>query len=80
MDTPIVMPQLGNEIDEALIVAWLKAPGDAVAIGEAIATIETPKVTLDVEAPASGVLREICAEVDEIHPVGATLGIIESQA
>lgn len=79
MDTPIVMPQLGNEIDEALIVAWLKAPGDAVATGEAIATIETPKVTLDVEAPASGVLREIFAEVDEIHPVGATLGIIESQ-
>lgn len=78
MDTPIVMPQLGNEIDEALIVAWLKAPGDKVAAGEAIATIETPKVTLDIEAPASGTLREIVAQVDEIHPVGATLGHITS--
>ncbi len=78
MDTPVVMPQLGNEIEEALIQQWHKAVGEPVAAGEALLTIETPKVTIDIEAPVAGVLHEITVPVDELAPVGATLGVIRA--
>lgn len=76
MDVPILMPQLGNEIEEAQVDAWLKAVGDAVTQGEQILTITTPKVTMEIEAPASGVLKEIRVPADELASVGATLGVI----
>jgi pyruvate/2-oxoglutarate dehydrogenase complex dihydrolipoamide acyltransferase (E2) component len=78
MDTPIVMPQLGNEIEEAQIDAWLKAVGEKVKVGEQILTITTPKLTMEIEAPATGVLKQILVEADELASVGATLGIIAS--
>lgn len=76
MDVDVLMPQLGNEIEEAQVVAWNKQVGDAVSAGEPLLTIETPKVTMDIEAPASGVLKSIAAPVDDIQPVGAVLGVI----
>lgn len=78
MDTPVVMPQLGNEIEEALIQQWHKAVGETVAAGEALLTIETPKVTIDIEAPVAGTLAEITVPVDELAAVGATLGVIRA--
>jgi pyruvate dehydrogenase E2 component (dihydrolipoamide acetyltransferase) len=76
MDTPIVMPQLGNEIEEAQIDGWLKAVGDAVTEGETLLTITTPKLTMEIPAPASGTLKEILVEADDLAFVGATLGVI----
>jgi pyruvate/2-oxoglutarate dehydrogenase complex dihydrolipoamide acyltransferase (E2) component len=76
MDTPIVMPQLGNEIEEAQIDGWLKAVGDAVTEGETLLTITTPKLTMEIPAPASGTLKEILVEADDLASVGATLGVI----
>lgn len=78
MDVPIVVPQLGNEIEEAQVDGWLKAVGDRVAEGEQILTITTPKLTMEIEAPASGTLTEILVPADELASVGATLGIIAS--
>jgi pyruvate dehydrogenase E2 component (dihydrolipoamide acetyltransferase) len=78
MDVPVVMPQLGNEIEEAQIDAWLKAVGDNVSEGEPIMTITTPKLTMEIEAPVKGILKEIRVAADELAPVGATLAIIES--
>jgi pyruvate/2-oxoglutarate dehydrogenase complex dihydrolipoamide acyltransferase (E2) component len=76
MDTPIVMPQLGVDIEEGQVESWLKAPGDAVAKGEFVLVVMTPKINLEIEAPASGVLKEIVVPADEIARVGETLGII----
>jgi len=78
MDVAIVMPQLGNEIDEAQVDGWLKAVGEKVVEGEQILTITTPKLTMEIEAPASGVLKQIVVDADELASVGATLGIIET--
>ena len=76
METPVVMPQLGNEIEEAQIDSWAKAPGEAVTKGEMLLTVTTPKLTMEIEAPASGVLKEILVPADELAAVGATLAII----
>lgn len=76
MDTPVVMPQLGNEIEEAQIDAWAKAPGDSVTKGEMLLSITTPKLTMEIEAPASGVLKEILVPADELASVGQILAII----
>jgi pyruvate dehydrogenase E2 component (dihydrolipoamide acetyltransferase) len=78
METPIILPQLGNEIEEAQIDQWLKAIGDDIAAGEPIVTITTPKLTMEIEAPASGRLKEIKVAAEELAPVGATLGVIET--
>jgi len=75
--TPIVLPKEGMNMVEATVVAWRKSPGERVEKGEAIVAIETDKVELEIEAPVSGVLREVLVGVDEDAPVGATLGLIE---
>ncbi|MYK32058.1 MAG: biotin-binding protein [Boseongicola sp. SB0670_bin_30] len=72
------MPELGNEITEALIDAFLKDVGDEVSEGEEIVTITTPKVTMDLEAPASGTVLEVLVEEDDIVAVGTVLAIIET--
>ncbi|RWE36040.1 MAG: biotin-binding protein [Mesorhizobium sp.] len=78
MDTPILMPNLGNEIDEAQIDEWFKTEGDMVTEGEQIVLITTPKVTMEIEAPATGILKKILVPADELAAVGTTLGIIET--
>jgi pyruvate/2-oxoglutarate dehydrogenase complex dihydrolipoamide acyltransferase (E2) component len=78
METAVVMPQLGNEIEEALVDGWMKAVGDKIVTGEALLTVTTPKVTIEVEAPTSGTLTKILVEADELAGVGATLAIITS--
>ncbi|MDE0522091.1 MAG: lipoyl domain-containing protein [Boseongicola sp.] len=72
------MPELGNEITEAMIDAFLKDVGDEVSEGEEIVTITTPKVTMDLEAPASGTVLELLVEEDEIVAVGTVLAVIET--
>jgi pyruvate/2-oxoglutarate dehydrogenase complex dihydrolipoamide acyltransferase (E2) component len=76
VDIPIVMPELGVDIEEAQIDEWLKAEGDVVEKGEQVVVVTTPKVTLEIDAPAAGVLKSIVVPADEIAKVGATLGII----
>ena len=78
METAVVMPQLGNEIEEALVDGWMKSLGDKIIVGEALLTVTTPKVTIEIEAPASGTITKIIVEADELASVGATLAIITS--
>ena len=72
----IGMPNLGHTMEFGKVVSWLKKPGDNVAAGELIAIVETDKVTVDVEAPAAGVLLAIFAELATSIPVGATIAVI----
>jgi len=76
MSTEIRVPTLGESVSEATIGKWFKKPGDAVKADEPLLELETDKVTLEVNAPAAGVLAEIVAKDGETVGVGALLGSI----
>jgi len=78
--TEIRVPTLGESVTEATIGKWFKKPGDAVAADEPLCELETDKVTLEVNAPASGTLAEIIAKDGETVGVGALLGEITDGA
>ncbi|CAA0105075.1 Dihydrolipoyllysine-residue succinyltransferase component of 2-oxoglutarate dehydrogenase complex [Starkeya nomas] len=76
MATEIRVPTLGESVTEATIGKWFKKAGEAVAADEPIVELETDKVTIEVPAPAAGVLSEIIAKDGETVGVGALLGSI----
>jgi len=76
MATEIRVPTLGESVTEATIGKWFKKAGEAVNADEPIVELETDKVTIEVPAPAAGVLSEIIAKDGETVGVGALLGSI----
>lgn len=78
MATEIRVPTLGESVSEATIGKWFKKPGDAVKADEPLVELETDKVTLEVNAPASGVLGEIVAKEGDTVGVSALLGMISA--
>ena len=76
MSTEIRVPTLGESVTEATIGQWFKKVGDAIAADEPIVELETDKVTIEVPAPAAGVLEAIAAQPGETVDVGALLGAI----
>ncbi len=74
--TDIRVPTLGESVTEATIGKWFKQAGDAVAVDEPLVELETDKVTIEVPAPAAGVLSEIAAKNGDTVAVGALLGAI----
>ena len=81
MAIDIVVPTLGESVTEATIGKWYKKPGDTVKADEPVAELETDKVTLEVNAPASGVIAHIAVKEGETVAPGAVLGAIaEGQA
>jgi 2-oxoglutarate dehydrogenase E2 component (dihydrolipoamide succinyltransferase) len=75
--TDIRVPALGESVTEATIGRWFKAAGDAVAVDEPLVELETDKVTIEVPAPAAGVLSEIAVKDGDTVAVGAVLGQIK---
>src|SRR5262245_7472523 len=78
--TEIRVPTLGESVTEATIGKWFKQPGDPVAVDEPLVELETDKVTIEVPAPAAGVLGAIAAKDGETVAVGALLGEIKAGA
>ena len=76
MATNVIMPALELAQETGKLLRWIKASGDTVRKGEPIAEIETDKVTVEIEAPASGVLRDVTAQEGDVVPVGHTIAII----
>jgi 2-oxoglutarate dehydrogenase E2 component (dihydrolipoamide succinyltransferase) len=80
MATEIRVPTLGESVTEATVAKWFKKPGEAVKQDEPLVELETDKVTLEVNAPASGTLSEIVADSGTTVGVAALLGQIAEGA
>jgi pyruvate dehydrogenase E2 component (dihydrolipoamide acetyltransferase) len=80
MPTDVIMPALEMAQETGKVVRWLRAPGDTVRKGEPLVEIETDKIVTEVEAPASGVLRDVTAHEGDVVPVGRTIARIAEEA
>ena len=79
MATDIVIPNVGESVTSGMVAQWVKAEGSYVNRDETIMELETDKITMEIPAPASGVLTHGAAEGDEVD-VGASVGSIDESA
>ena len=79
MATAIYMPKQGMSMDEGTLVRWLKKVGDKVELNEPVMEIETDKITMEAEAPASGVILAELVEEGAVVPVLQTIGWIGAE-
>ena len=78
MATEVLVPVLGESISEATLGEWLKQPGDAVAVDEPIASLETDKVSVEVPSPVAGVMGQHAVKVGDTVQVGALLATVDA--
>ena len=78
--TGIIVPPLGESVSSATVARWLKKAGEAVAADEPLVELETDKVTVEVNAPAAGVIESIAAQEGAEVTAGALLGTIAAGA
>lgn len=76
MATKVIMPALGMAQDSGILTAWLKQDGELVAVGEPLMEVETDKTTVEVEAPATGILTGITAQPGDKVPVAQIIAWI----
>jgi len=76
MATKVILPMLGQTMEEGTITRWLKREGDKVEKGEPLLEVMTDKVNMEVESPASGVLRRIVAKEEQTVPVMDLIAVI----
>jgi pyruvate dehydrogenase E2 component (dihydrolipoamide acetyltransferase) len=74
----VVMPQLGETVQEGTVISWYKNVGDTVHADEPLFDVETEKVTTEIPAPADGVLTAILVATGVAVPVGTRLAVIET--
>lgn len=72
----VIMPKMGDAMEEGTLVRWLVSEGDQVSEGDPLAEIETDKVTLELEAEDSGTLHELRASEGDSVPVGDAMAFI----
>ncbi len=78
MSIEVKVPTLGESVSEATVGQWLKQPGQAVALDEPIASLETDKVAVEVSAPAAGIMGALLVKEGDTVAVGALLALIET--
>jgi pyruvate dehydrogenase E2 component (dihydrolipoamide acetyltransferase) len=74
--TDVIMPALGVAQEKGTLLTWLKAEGQSVNKGEPLMEIETDKATVEIEAPASGILTNVTAAAGDEIPVGNKIAVI----
>ena len=74
----VKLPKLSETVDEMIVLEWLVAQGTQVVEGQALVSVETDKVTVEMPSPVAGVLVEQLVEPDDEVTTGAIIAIIES--
>jgi pyruvate dehydrogenase E2 component (dihydrolipoamide acetyltransferase) len=75
----VIMPKMGDAMEEGTLLKWLKSEGDDVSEGDAIAEIETDKVTMELEAEDAGTLAQLIADEGQDIPVGEAIAFIQGE-
>jgi pyruvate dehydrogenase E2 component (dihydrolipoamide acetyltransferase) len=75
----VIMPKMGDAMEEGTLLKWLKSEGDDVSTGDAIAEIETDKVTMELEAEDEGTLAQLIADEGQEIPVGEAIAFIQGE-
>ncbi|QIN82098.1 hypothetical protein GBA63_05150 [Rubrobacter tropicus] len=75
----VIMPKMGDAMEEGTLLKWLKSEGDDVSEGDAIAEIETDKVTMELEAEDAGTLAQLIASEGDDVPVGEAIAFIAGE-
>ena len=73
----IILPNIGETVDEGKVVKWLKQVDDQVNDGDILCEVETDKSTMEVPTTISGTIKEIKVKEGEIVPVGSVLAVVE---
>jgi pyruvate dehydrogenase E2 component (dihydrolipoamide acetyltransferase) len=76
MATDVIMPALGVAQEKGTLLNWLKTEGQSVTKGEPLMEVETDKATVEIEAPASGILSNVTASAGDEIPVGNKIAVI----
>lgn len=80
MDSTVVMPRLGSEMEKGTIIEWVKKQGEKVSKGDVLFIVDTEKAEVEVEAEVAGVLKEIIVSDDTQEvPVGDPVAVIETE-
>ncbi len=80
MTYEVRIPEIGESVTEALIIRWIKQPGEAIGRDDPLVELETDKVTVEMPSPVAGVLSEIVCAEGETVPIGAVIARIEEGA
>lgn len=80
MKVDVVMPKMGESLQEGTIIKWLKKEGDKIERDEMILEISTDKVDTEVPSPQSGILTKILAQEEDVVEVGKKIAEIETDA
>jgi len=75
----VIMPKMGDAMEEGTLLKWLKSEGDEIDVGDPIAEIETDKVTMELEAEDAGTLAELYASEGADIPVGEAIAFIQGE-
>ena len=75
----VIMPKMGDAMEEGTLVKWLVSEGDEVSEGDAIAEIETDKASMEIEAEDSGTLAQFIASEGDDVPVGEAIAFIQGE-
>ena len=76
MAEEVILPKLGNTVEECIIKKWNKNVGDTIAIGDVVCEVETDKTSMDVTASVDGVLRHIIYQEDDVVAVKSAIAIV----
>jgi len=76
----VIMPKMGDAMEEGTLLRWLKQVGDEIAIGDPLAEIETDKVSLEIEATEAGVLSKTYVEEGATVPIGTPIAAIGEES
>ena len=76
----VIMPKMGDAMEEGTLLRWLKQVGDEIAVGDPLAEIETDKVSLEIEATEAGMLNKTYVEEGATVPIGTPIAAIGEES